>query len=310
MPDLPPLSALRAFESAARYCSFTKAADELCVTQSAVSRQIRYLEDRLGVVLFVRGHRSLSITPEGERYFEDLSGLFRQMAWATERLTKKSRQELLQLHCHTTFADRWLIPRLGKFIERHPEVDIRISASTLLHEPEREQVHAIISSSRAFSRGADTLFHYTMVPICTPGYRDAVIPRGSPEELENAVLIHASGAPAHWTTWLDTCQMGSARGHRQIRLETTASAITAASRGLGIAIASLAFVRESVEAGTLVIPVPRVVSLSLAYCFSPVGQSNKVAAVRKFQAWLLEEARDEDSIPDSLSHFRATTVLA
>ncbi len=204
MPSLPPLSALRAFEAAARHNSFTKAADELCVTQSAVSRHIRYLEDRLSVLLFVRGHRSLTLTPEGQRYFDDLSGLFRQMAWATERLTNKSKQELLQLHCHTTFADRWLIPRLHKFIERHPEVDLRISASTWVAEPEREQVHALISSSSASSPGADRLFPYTMVPVCTPDYRASTLPSGDPQELEKAVLIHALGAPASWATWLDT----------------------------------------------------------------------------------------------------------
>jgi LysR family glycine cleavage system transcriptional activator len=310
MPSLPPLSALRAFEAAARHNSFTKAADELCVTQSAVSRHIRYLEDRLQVLLFVRGHRSLTLTPEGQRYFDDLSGLFRQMAWATERLTNKSKQELLQLHCHTTFAHRWLIPRLQTFLERHPEVDLRISASTWVAEPEREQVHALISSSSASSVGAERLFSYTMVPVCTPEYRASTLPMGNPEELENAVLIHALGAPASWATWLDTCQMGSTRGSREIRVETTTLAITAALNGLGVSIASLPFVRSEIEAGRLVIPLPYIVSLSVAFWYWPVGQSSKMSAVRKFREWLLEEAADEDRIPSELTQLRVTGFLS
>ena len=96
MPSLPPLTALRAFEASARHSSFTKAAEELCVTQSAVSRHIRYLEERLGKRLFVRTHRALLLTPDGQRYFDDLSGLFRQIEWATARLVDKSGRE--QLH--------------------------------------------------------------------------------------------------------------------------------------------------------------------------------------------------------------------
>ena len=309
MPSLPPLSALRAFEAAARHNSFTKAADELCVTQSAVSRHIRYLEDRLQVLLFVRGHRSLTLTPEGQRYFDDLSGLFRQMAWATERLTNKSKQELLQLHCHTTFADRWLIPRLQKFVERHPEVDLRISASTWVAEPEREQVHALISSSSATSAGADRLFSFTMVPVCTPEYKAATLPTGDPQELEKAVLIHALGAPASWATWLDTCQMAGTRGSREIRLETMTLAISAALNGLGVAIVSFPFVRAEVAAGRLVIPLPYVVSLNVAFGFWAVGQSSKLPAVQKFRAWLLEEAAEEDGFPSELTHIPVAGFL-
>jgi len=310
MPSLPPLSALRAFEAAARHNSFTKAADELCVTQSAVSRHIRYLEDRLQVLLFVRGHRSLTLTPEGQRYFDDLSGLFRQMAWATERLTNKSKQELLQLHCHTTFAHRWLVPRLQKFIERHPEVDLRISASTWVAEPEREQVHALISSSSGSTGGADRLFPYTMVPVCTPEYKEATFPTGSPEELEKAILIHALGAPASWATYLDTCEMDGTRGAREIRLETTTLSISAALNGLGVGIASLPFVRSEIDAGRLVIPLPYIVSLNVAFWYYPVGQSSKMPAVRKFRTWLLEEAAHENRIPDGLTHLRVTSFLS
>jgi len=307
---LPPLSALRAFEAAARHNSFTRAADELCVTQSAVSRHIRYLEDRLGVLLFARGHRSLSLTPEGQRYFDDLSGLFRQMVWATERLTNKSKRELLRLHCHTTFAHRWLLPRLRRFIDRHPEVDLRISASTVVAEPEREPVHALISSSSALNEGADRLFQYTLVPVCTPEYKAAALPSGDAQELEAAVLIHALGAPASWATWLDTCQMGTTRGSREIRLETTTLAISAALDGLGVCIASLPFVRAEIEAGRLVIPVPYIVSLNVGFWFWPIGQSSKISAVHNFRSWLLEEAADEDRVPDGLTQLRVTNFLS
>ena len=309
MHTLPPLSALRAFEAAARHNSFTRAADELCVTQSAVSRHVRYLEDRLEVLLFVRGHRSLTLTPEGREYFDNIAGLFRQMAWATESLANKSKQEKFVFHCHTTFAHRWLMPRLHSFVERHPEVDLRISTSTWVADPESVQVHALITSSGVSSAGADRLFRYTMVPVCTPEYKASILPTGDPKELEKAVLIHALGAPESWATWLDTCQMGSMRGARSMRLETTTLAITAALNGLGVGIASLPFVSADIEAGHLVIPFPFVVSLNVAFWFWSVGESNKMPAVNKFRKWLLEEVANEEEIPPGLTEFQVMNFL-
>ena len=301
MPSLPPLTALRAFEAAARHSSFTKAADELCVTQSAVSRHIRYLEERLSKTLFVRTHRVLVLTPDGQRYFDDLSGLFRQIEWATARLVDNSGREQLHLHSHTTFAQRWLITRLVAFNAQNPGIDIRISASTAAFEPDdTHHVHAVIHAANDPLDSADRLFPVTYVPVCTPEYRDAEVPNGAADELDSALMIHALGAPHAWPAWFGTCLSRSSRNAREVRVETTSMAISAALTGLGVAIASWPFVRDAVERGQLVVPVPSGVVLRRSFYFLPVGQSKQTSAVERFRSWLLGEVQHELPYPDGL----------
>ena len=167
---LPPLNALRAFEAAARHLSFTRAAAELNVTQTAISHQIRALEERLGVRLFRRLPRGLLLTEEAQRYLPPIRDAFDQIALATERLGAVGASSTLTVSVLPSFAGKWLVPRLGRFRVAHPDLDLRISASSELVDFARDDVDVGIrmGSGRYPGLRVDRLFGESLVPVCSP----------------------------------------------------------------------------------------------------------------------------------------------
>jgi len=171
---LPPLNSLRAFDAAARHLSFTRAAEELHVTQAAVSHQIRSLEEYLGVSLFTRLSRSLELTPEGARYHPGVRMGFESLERATEELEHTDSKGRLMISTMPSFAARWLVPRMGRFHAQHPEIDLLISPSSVLVDFNREPVDVAIRYTRTPPDGyhSTKLMTDAVIPVCAPGLID------------------------------------------------------------------------------------------------------------------------------------------
>jgi LysR family glycine cleavage system transcriptional activator len=167
---LPSLNGLRAFEAAARHMSFTLAASELNVTQTAISHQIRRLEEELGIRLFVRQNRTLLLTPEAREYLPGIRAAFNDLRLATDRLLRKDEGNVLTVSTLASLAAKWLLPRISSFQERHPGIDVRITTSTALVDFRRDGVDAAIRYGRGQWPGlrADWLMADKMFPVCSP----------------------------------------------------------------------------------------------------------------------------------------------
>src|SRR6185295_8435630 len=207
---LPALDLLVGFEAAARHLSFTKAGDELFLTQSAVSRQIKELEDQLGVSLFQRRHRALALTEAGQQYYAAAAQVISTMRTATERLRNQAgRKQPLAVTTTNSFASLWLIPRLAGFTREHPGVDVRITADVRVQDLERDGLDVAIRHGPASLAGPNAvrLFGERVFPVCSPRLLKAK-PLREPGDLKNHCLLQYDDPDArhpwlHWKTWLE-----------------------------------------------------------------------------------------------------------
>lgn len=293
--QIPPLAALRAFEASARHMNFTKAADELFVTQSAVSRHVRMLEDMLNVPLFVRVHRGLKLTPEGETLLADLDDTFRRLSWAVERVRRAGRgQEILHIHSYTTIAICWLIPRLPRFKAAHPQIELRLTVANVLtwNSVAQQQVHGVICNDPGASPDdALKLMGEKLIAVCSPAYREQHFPQGRYEDLNDELLIHCLATPLHWLNWLQGVGRAGLNLNRGFRFESGVMTLAAAERGLGVAITQPEFVAEPLQKGSLVQPFDARVETERSCYFVPVAKRTESSAVNLFRNWLAEEVR-------------------
>src|SRR5882724_3794872 len=202
---LPSLNGLRAFEAAARHLSFTQAASELNVTQTAISHQIRRLEEELGIRLFIRKNRALALTPEAREYLPGIRAAFNDLRLATDRLLRKDADNVLTISTLASLAAKWLLPRLSAFQEAHPDIDVRITTSTGLVDFGSGDVDAAIRYGRGHWKNlrAEWLMADEMFPVCSPALLTGKHPLRSPEDLRDHVLLHTSGGTSDdWRLWL------------------------------------------------------------------------------------------------------------
>lgn len=290
---LPPLSSLRAFECAARHRSFTKAAEELHVTQSAISRHIRALEEWLDVPLFYRNHRAIALTPEGEIYMRELVSAFSHMDLATRRVKRSGHQDILHIHTYATIAMRWLIPRLKRFQKDNPEIDVRLTASTRPIDFEHDEIHgAIRTGPPGWGENVrmDQLFETTIVPVCMPALSHEPWPLRSPSDLLHTTLLHSLARPDDWALWLrevDAAEVVDAE--RGLKFESSIMSYLAAQQGLGVAIAQKFLVEDDLAANILVQPFPIEVKSDRTYYFLSSPRYQGSTALELFRTWLLNE---------------------
>src|SRR6266436_8212994 len=207
---LPSLNGLRAFEAAARHLSFTQAASELNVTQTAISHQIRRLEEELGIRLFVRKNRALSLTPEAREYLPGIRAAFNDLRLATDRLLRKGDDNVLTISTLASLAAKWLLPRLSAFQEAHPDIDVRITTSTGLIDFRGGDVDAAIRYGRGNWPGlrAEWLMADQLFPVCSPTLLTGDKPLRRPEDLADQVLLHTSGGTEDdWRLWLTAASL-------------------------------------------------------------------------------------------------------
>ena len=229
--SLPPLTALRAFEAAARHKSFKLAAEELHVTPSAVSHAVAALEEFLGVKLFHRRVRRLLLTDAGGAYLAPLTRAFDAISAATREISARNRADLVTLASMPTFARVWLMPRLKAFLAAHSDVDLRVRAAVDFTEMVAEDVDAAIVYGRGDWPGfvVDRLVEERMVPLCSPALRDGAPPLHAPADLARHTLIHTETKLVTWAMWLEAAGVTGVDAHRGLRFNRAALALEAAS---------------------------------------------------------------------------------
>ena len=310
--DLPPLDLLEAFEAAARHLSFTRAGDELALTQSAVSRQIAALEERLGVALFQRLHRALRLTEAGLRLQRATADVLQRLHAVTDELRQAQRQKTVVVTTTPGFAGLWLIPRLAAFLALRPDVDVRVSASYSLVQLEREGVDLAIRYCTAENAGpqAVKLFGELVTPVCSPAVRDdPARPLKRPEDLQRHVLLHAEsdarGTPLEWSLWLRAMRVDGLRPAGVLHFSLYDQMIHAAVDGQGIALGRLPLLARLLREGRLVAPFGRRIASAHGYHLLRSKAAAGKAEVGEFAEWLLRESRDEARQPAVAARARA-----
>jgi LysR family transcriptional regulator, glycine cleavage system transcriptional activator len=297
MQSRVPIKAVQAFEAASRLSSFALAAEELFVTPSAISHQIKLLEEQFGVKLFHRVHRAVVLTDAGRRYAEEVTAAFNRIDMATRDLGRTARSDILTVHSTPSFASQWLMPRLARFSSLQPDIDVRLNAS---HE-----------SADLLTLGADIDIRYgtrklqptgtmvipfpaeTIVPLCAPELANGDFPIRSVADLNHHTLIHSEVCLISWRDWL--------RQHRKVpldisrgpRFDRSFMAISAAVDGMGVLLDSLLLVQRELQTGRLVAPLGLQGPKVQGYTFNVLKTQADLPKIRSFQDWLFSELEKE-----------------
>jgi LysR family transcriptional regulator, glycine cleavage system transcriptional activator len=290
---LPALKSLPAFEISADRLSFSAAADQLRLTHGAISRQIRTLEQQLGVPLFRRFNRRIELTEAGAAFLPAVRQSLQLLEAAAAQVVEQTKSGPLVISCLATFMMRWLIPRLYRFNATHPDIEVRLSAS---HAPVRFEdggIDVAIRLGRApWPRGCigQPFLADHIGPVLSPALLEKRTLR-RPSDLRRLPLLHAETRPRAWHSWLKATGTEGLDPSKGARLEHTYFLLEAAASGLGVAIGSVPLVKQDLEAGRLVAPFGFVPDRN-AYCLlRPVGELAKAAQTRAFINWVRAEAR-------------------
>ncbi len=294
---LPPLDLVRGFEAAARRLSFTQAAQELFVTHSAVSRQVQALEEFLGVKLFERRHKALELTEAGQAYYRAAAAALAELRAATQRLRESTRGHVLTVTTTGSFASIWLVPRLGRFRQAHPGIDVRIAATHVTLDLAREGIDLAIRDvpSGKEPPGAVRLVGERLCPVASPAYlREAKAPLSQPADLRHHVMLLLHDPQGRWpwlswAAWLEANGVADLVPGGTLAYDQYDQVVNAAVHGQGVALGRMSVVDSLVEEGRLValfgkrMQVPR----ALHAIYAP-GAENRPEA-RAFVDWLRRE---------------------
>ena len=299
MARLPPLNALRAFEAAARHLSFNAAAEELNVTPAAISHQVKALEADLGVQLFRRLNRAVRLTDAGQACLPGLRDGFERIAEAVARARQGNSVGVLTVTASPAIAAKWLVPRLERFRDRYPAIDLRIDASMRIVDLVREDVHVGLRYGTGNYPGLHTelLVRTEVFPVCSPKLLKGRHPLRTPADLRHHTLIHDETTTydpsgPDWAMWLRAAGVIDIDTNRGLRFNQVALALDAAIAGRGVTLARDVFAADDLAAGRLVRPFGKAMPVSFAiYVVIPPAL---VAApkVKAFRDWLFEEAAE------------------
>ncbi len=298
---LPPLNALKAFEAAARHESFTRAAEELCVTQGAVSHQVKALEAELGLKLFNRERQRLVITQAGRAYLIVVRDAFDRIADGTDRLLQRQSGGALTVSSSPNFAAKWLVHRLGRFVDAHPEIDLRISASAHHVDFAREDIDLAIRHGDGTAPGLHVtrLCAEELFPVCSPKLLNGRKPLRRPSDLSRFTLLHINDRQG-WSQWLEFAGVPGVDPSRGPVLNQASMAIDAAVDGQGIALARTALAAWDLIGGRLVRPFAMAMPAPYAYWIVCPKAAAKLPKIVAFSDWLLTEASEDRRQLDSL----------
>lgn len=299
---LPPLELLPAFESAARHLSFTKAGEELFLTQSAVSRQIQALEESLGEELFERRTRALLLTEHGQVLFRVVRDVLQQIQDATDRMRSATPSRTVTVTSTPGFASIWLIPRLARFTRSHPEVDVRISASNDYVHLERAGVDIAVRYAAVDSmRGMTPFLGEEVMPVCSPALAaDPARPLREPGDLRRHVLLHMNDERAawfDWNVWTQALGLGEFKPAGALYFSSYDQVVQAALSGQGIALGRFPLTSQMIRDKRLVTPFAEAVNSARAYFLVRSSRTRDSSDVEAFAAWLLDEAA-RDALPE------------
>ena len=307
---LPPLNALRAFAAAASHLSFATAARELHVTPAAISHQIKGLEEHLRLRLFRRLTRGLELTRAGQALLPKLRDGFDRLGEALDEMRATEAPGTLAVSAATSFATRWLAPRLHRFVAAHPELDVRINASTRLIDPKKDDVapgDAIAGSPVEdadivvrFGTGeypgfrVDRLLEVAVTPMCSPRLAGGTLPLRSAADLAQHVLIHDNvtydDGRQLWDAWFEAAGMPEVDTSHGLRFSHAMLALEAAADGMGVALGMPVLAQSDLESGRLVAPLHRSLPLKFGYHIVSGEDTADRADVVAFRNWLLAES--------------------
>jgi LysR family glycine cleavage system transcriptional activator len=292
--QLPQLNALKSFEAAARHESFTRAAEELCVTQSAVSHQVKALETELGVKLFNRGYQRLVITEAGNEYLSVVRDAFDRIAIGTQRLVKRQNSGALTVSTSPDFAAKWLVHRLGRFAQAHPEIDLRVSAAMHHVDFAREDVDVAVRHGDGKWAGlyVENLCDEELFPVCSPTLIAGLDHVADPSEVLKVSLLHLDDR-TDWSRWLEAAGCGRVELSHGPVLNHASMLIDAAADGQGIALARTVLAAWDLTTGRLVRPWAGSLRLSKTYWIVCPKATAMLPKIATFRDWLRSEAADD-----------------
>lgn len=296
---LPPLNPLRSFEAAARLLSFSLAAEELFVTQVAVSRQVRVLEDYLEVALFDRGVRTPRLTDEGRALLPIIIDALDRIEAGVAGVSMHGRNNSLTIQVYVSFAQRWLIPRLRSFRERHPHIDVNLRASESQVNFDRQSIDAAIVSAIEPPSEYDSLLlaERELVPVCSPQLLTTRQLPLDPVAIQTFTLLHSLARPDVWHEWLGAAGYPQIRALSGLRFETSVMAFDAAVSGMGLAMGIRMLIEEELRSGMLAAPFAYVhTSNRRYYVIWPKGRVQR-GAFRSFLEWVVDEAQTSNAAP-------------
>lgn len=288
MRRLPPLNALKAFEAAGRHLSFTRAADELFVTQAAISHQIKALEEFLGVSLFRRQNRNLLLIDIGQAYLPPLSNAFDTIDTATQRLQRQDQAGILNISVLGSFAAKWLVPRLGHFTDLHPDITVRILADDKIVDFNQEEIDLAIRYSRIPDSNlhSEKFMTEEFFVVCSPRLLTGATPLNTPKDLCHHTLLHDQ-MREDWQMWLDHAGV-KVEPRRSVGFSHSNMVLDAAVDGLGVALGRSILVADDIAAGRLIKPFD--ISLRAEFAYFLVCPQSHVQRhkVKVFRDWVFE----------------------
>ncbi len=297
MALLPSLNSLRAFETAGRLLSFSKAADELNVTPGAISQQIRGLEEFLEIKLFKRRNRSIILTDSGQIFLPLLSDGFSTITEAVDSVRRSQRDGPLTISAAPSFTSKWLIPRLCKFQALHTEIDVRIDASSRLVDFLREDIDVGIRFGTGEFAGLDSiyLFSYDLIPVCSPDLMHEGKGLHDLSDIRHHTLLHSDDTEfdpswPDWAMWLATAGVDDVDANRGIYFSQGEMVIEAAIEGQGIALAGSVMAAGAIQSGRLVQPFETRLPVRLSFHFVTTRQKSRSSKVGAFRQWVLDES--------------------
>lgn len=293
---IPPLNPLRAFEAAARHLSFTRAGDELCVTPSAVSHQVKTLEQHLGTALFLREAKSLVLTSAGRGYLPAVQQAFQVLIEATHQLHGQFKSTL-RVDIPPTFAAKWLIPRMDRFVKEYPEIDVHVSTvSGPLNFAQDEFDLAIRYGRGNYSNlHSELCLAVEVFPVCSPALMTGEQPLLTPADLKHHTLLHdgstyVDGSNPHWSTWLQHANVPDVDATRGLSFSPSHLVLNAAIDGLGVALAKNSWVAEDLEQGRLIRPFDISLQVDSAYYMVFPKERAEDMHIATFVDWMHREA--------------------
>ncbi len=285
---LPNLAALRAFEAAARHGNFSRAAEEIHVTHGAISHQVRALEEELGVPLFARHGKRIAITPDGEHFAAVLRKALTEIAGAADALQANAKQARLTVTALTSFAARWLSPRLGRFIEQHPGLEVMLQASNQLTDFVRESVDLGIRFGSGNYPGllTEKIMDDYYYPVASPRFNRGKLPR-TPQKLAQHPLLRCVMEP--WTPWFHAAGVDLLEPTGGLVFQDSSMMVRAAAEGHGIALARHSMARMDIESGELVRLFDISIKCPHSYYLVCPPEAMQKPQVRAFRDWLFDE---------------------
>ncbi len=298
MAHLPSLSALRAFEAAARHLSFTRAAEELHVTQAAISHQVKALEDELGCTLFLRLSRRVALTEEGRLLAAAATEAFTRIESGLEAVGRAGQSGVVNVSVSPSFAVKWLVPRLDKFRGEHPDIDVRISANDRMVDPVREKVDLCIryGSGRYPKLDTTRLLTDLVFPVCSPQLLATGPKLETAEDLAQHVLLqdemmkHDPLRP-DWAKWFAAAGVSGVDASRGYSFSHASMMLDAAAAGQGVALGRSTLVADDVSSGRLVRPFDTSFTCGFGYYIAVPKGVPLGPRIQAFREWLLREAQ-------------------